>query len=461
MRIVSIIASVLVFLSFSQTSLAQAPVRLPKKAQAQYDKVVAENRALSREIDSLKAVISGHLSTIDSLCTAQGSDPFDVSLDYNPSDSLLRMYYIMQPGAGFAQNCDMETEHFTTDVPDEVFVQRLSDLNSFIPLPFNNVIKNYCILYSEKARGRLAGVLGNCEYYWPLFDEILSHYGVPLELKALVIVESMLNPTATSRVGAKGLWQFMYSTARGYGMRIDSFTDERMDPVTSTIGAARYLKNAYSIFGDWSLAIASYNCGAGNVNKAIRRSGGKRDFWEIYDYLPRETRGYVPAFVGALYATHYYREHGIVPQPSALAVPVDTFIVRKNVHFAQFEGVAGVPVEMLEKLNPQYMHKIVPGDKYPCSVRVPMQYSNAIIDAGDSLYTYNRAQLLDPVQIKKIEDGAVGSGNRIVYKVKSGDVLGRIASRYGVKVEQIKKWNGLKSNTIRIGQKLIIYTKKA
>lgn len=438
-----------------------AQVKMSRKAKAEYDKVVSENEVLAKRVDSLKAVISGHIATIDSLCSATGPDPFSDTLDFSPSDSLLRMFYVMQGGNGFSMAYDMETEHFSTDVPDEVFIQRLSDLNSFIPLPFNNVIKNYCILYAEKARGRLSSVLGNCEYYWPLFDEILSHYGIPLELKALVIVESMLNPTATSRVGAKGLWQFMFSTAKGYGMRIDSFTDERMDPVKSTIGAARYLKNAYSIYGDWSLAIASYNCGAGNVNKAIRRSGGKRDFWQIYDFLPRETRGYVPAFVGALYATHYYREHGIVPQPSALAVPVDTFVIRRNVHFAQIQGVAGVPVDMLEKLNPQYMHKIVPGDKYPCSVRVPMKYSNAIIDAGDSLYTYRRSEFLDPVQIKKIEDGAVGSGNRIIYKVKSGDVLGRIASRYGCTVAQIKKWNGLSSNTIRIGQKLIIYTKKA
>lgn len=438
---------------FAQTKMNKKP------RKGDYERLVEENAVLSRRVDSLRAVISGHLATIDSLCTAQGPSSDD-EMDFYPSDSLLRVFYVMQNGA-YAQTYDMDAERFSSDVPDEVFVQRLMDINSFIPLPFNSVIKNYCILYAEKMRGRMSTILGNCEYYWPLFDEILSHYNVPLELKALVIVESMMNPTATSRVGAKGLWQFMYGTSKGYGMRIDSFMDERMDPVKSTIGAARYLKNAYSIFGDWALAIASYNCGAGNVNKAIRRSGGKRDFWQIYDYLPRETRGYVPAFVGALYATHYYNEHGIVPTPSALAVPVDTVIVKHNVHFGQFEGVAGVPVDMLEKLNPQYMHKIVPGDKYPCSVRVPLEYTNAIIDAGDSLYTYRRAEFLDPVQIKKIEDGAVGSGNRIVYKVKSGDVLGKIANRYGCTVAQIKKWNGLSSNTIRIGQKLIIYTRKA
>ncbi len=436
-------------------------VRMSKRAQSEYDKVVLQRDSLQRKVDSLSEALQGHLATIDSLCAipAQGFSFLD-TMAFNPSDSLLRQFYVMR-GSVFAPTYDMDAEHFSSDVPDEVFIQRLKDMNSFIPIPFNDIIKNYCILYSEKMRSRMGIIIGNCEYYWPLFDEILSYYDVPLELKTLVIVESMMRPTATSRVGAKGLWQFMYSTAKGYGMRIDSFTDERMDPVKSTVAAARYLKNAYSIFGDWSLALASYNCGAGNVNKAIRRSGGKRDFWQIYEYLPRETRGYVPAFVGALYATHYYNEHGIVPHPSALAVPVDTLEIRRNVHFAQFEGVAGVPVQMLEDLNPQYMHKIVPGDKYPCVVRVPLEYTNAIIDAGDSLYTYKCAEYLDPVQIKKIEDGAVGSGNRIVYKVKSGDVLGRIANRYGVTVAQIKKWNGLSSTNIRIGQKLIIYTRKA
>lgn len=437
--------------------LSSAQSWMPRKARAEYEKLVASRDSLKRAADSLQGVIEGHLATIDSLCSS--SAEVEEGLDFNPSDSLVRVWYIRQNSV-FSVEYDMEGEHFSSDVPDEVFIERLKNLNSFITLPFNDIIKNYCILYSEKMKSRMGSIMGDCEYYWPLFDEILSHYGVPLELKALVIVESMMNPTATSRVGAKGLWQFMYSTAKGYNMHIDSFMDERMDPVKSTIGAARYLKNAYSIFGDWSLAIASYNCGAGNVNKAIRRSGGKKDFWEIYEYLPRETRGYVPAFVGALYATHYYKEHGIVPHPTAKAVPVDTFMIRRNLHFSQVEQMAGVPEKLLEELNPQYMHKIVPGNSRPCVLRVPMEYSAAIIDAGDSLYTHRQSEFLDPVQLKKIEDGAVGSGNRIVYKVKSGDVLGRIASRYGVTVAQIKKWNGLSSNNIRIGQKLTIYTRK-
>lgn len=440
------------------SAVCHSQPRMSRKAKAEYDRVVAQNDSLRRRIDSLQQEITGHLLKIDSLC-APAPDAFSVGQDYNPSDSLLHVFYVMQ-GSVYSHDFDMEKERFSSDVPDGEFIRRLKNMNSFIPLPFNTVVKNSCILYSEKMRDRMGCILGDCEYYWPLFDEILSHYGVPLELKALVIVESMMRPTATSRVGAKGLWQFMYGTAKGYGMRIDSFTDERMDPVKSTVCAARYLKDAYGIFGDWTLAIASYNCGAGNVNKAIRRSGGKRDFWQIYDYLPRETRGYVPAFVGALYALHYYNEHGIVPKPSALAVPVDTLEIKRNLHFTQIESVTGLPSATIEALNPQYMHKIVPGDKYTCVLRVPVEYAGAIIDAGDSLYEYRKSELLDPLQIKKIEDGAVGQGNRIVYKVKSGDVLGRIASRYGVTVAQIKKWNGLSSTNIRIGQKLVIYTRR-
>ena len=450
------VLGLILLLLTSLTSNAQ--VKMPRKAKAEYEKVLCQRDSLQAVVDSLQAVVNSHLSVIDSLCCGSEDNTFDA--EYSPSDSLVRVGYTMQNQV-FTTSYDLETEKFSCDVPDSVFIQRLDGLNSFIRLPFNNIIKNACVLYSEKVKSRMCEVMGNCEYYWPLFDEIFSHYGLPLELKALVIVESMMNPTATSRVGAKGLWQFMYGTAKGYGMRIDSFTDERMDPVKSTVGAARYLKNAYDIYKDWPLAIASYNCGAGNVNKAIRRSGGKRDFWEIYDYLPRETRGYVPAFVGALYATHYYKEHGIVPKPSAIAVPVDTLVIRRNLHFSQLEEVAKVPSSMLEKLNPQYMHKIVPGNSYPCVVRVPMEHTNAIIDAGDSLYIYKQDEYLNPVQLKKIEDGAVGSGNRIVYKVKSGDVLGKIARRYGVSVAQIKKWNGLKSNTIIIGQNLTIYTRKS
>lgn len=419
-----------------------------------------EKERLSMVLDSLRSVNAAYQQTIDSLTmlsNASASEP--QTDDFEISDSLLREWHILQHAYN-VQYYDVEAERFAADVPDSVYIERLRNIHSFIPLPFNSVVRNSCVLFSEKYRTQMGVVLGLSEYYWPIFDEILSHYDIPLEMKALVVVESMLRPTATSRVGAKGLWQFMYRTAKGYGLRIDSWVDERMDPVKSTEAAARYLRDAYRVFGDWTLAIASYNCGPGGINKAIRRSGGQRDFWSIYEYLPRETRGYVPAFVGVLYATHYYKEHGIIPVKAGITVPVDTFHIHRNLHYAQLDTIVGVPQTLVAELNPQYLHDIIPGENYPCVLRLPLDYVHNFIEAGDSLYNFRKDELLGEAAVKKVTDGIVNEGNRLVYKVKSGDVLGRIANRYGVSVAQLKKWNNLSSNNIRVGQKLYIYPRK-
>lgn len=420
-----------------------------------------DNERLRNELDSLRQSHDMVLVSMDSLKAVSVVDTqLTADVDFELSDSLLHVWYVSQ-GQVFSMDYDMETERFSSNVSDEEFVSRLNNINSFIPLAYNDIVKNYCILYSEKHRKVMNDVMGLSEAYWPLFDEIFMHYGVPLELKALAIVESHLKPTAFSRMGAKGIWQFMYRTGKLYDLRIDSWTDERMDPAKSTEAAAKYLKEAYAVFGDWNLAIASYNCGLGNVNKAIRRSGGKRDFWQIYDYLPRETRGYVPAFIGALYAMHYYKEYGIVPVKKPISVPVDTFHVHRNLHIGQIASVVGVDSAMVANLNPQYYHGMIPGNDYECVLRLPMEYTNAFIDAGDSLYVYEREKYLGEVALKKMkENSPYGSGNYVIYKVKSGDVLGKIARRYGVTVSQIKMWNNIHSNTIRIGQKLKIYTRR-
>lgn len=370
------------------------------------------------------------------------------------SDSLLSIWYVHKKTT-LENDYDMDSVRFVSNVPDSVYIERIKRMNSFINLPYNEIVKNYIILYSEKMGARFENMLGLCSYYMPIFQETLNRYDLPEELKAMAIIESALNPLAVSRAGAKGMWQFMYGTARMYGLHIDSFVDERLDPVKSADAAARYMKDAYDIFGDWNLAIASYNCGAGNVNRAIRRSGGSREFWDIWPYLPRETRGYVPAFVGALYAMNYYKEHGLRPAAVEMPVHVDTFKINKMLHLKQVSELVGVPLEELKSLNPQYRHEIVPGNDREYILRIPYNYTNAFIDCEDSLYRHKAEEYFNPATIKKIKDG--GDGERIVYRVKSGDYLGKIASRYRVSVNQIKRWNNLKSNNIRVGQRLVIY----
>lgn len=431
--------------------------------------ILKENQSLRTELDSLRAelerlkeemaadTISYEVMDIideNEDKSAAGLNPEDYNAEV--SDSLLTIWYMQQKISESArEEYDMDSVKFKSDVPDSVYIERIKAMNSFIDLPYNDVVKNYIILYSEKMDARMGQILGLCSYYMPIIEEIFDEHEIPLELKAMAVVESAMNPTAVSRAGAKGMWQFMYSTAKIYGLDIDSFVDERLDPVASAHAAAEYLKDSYNIFGDWNLAIASYNCGAGNVNRAIRRSGGKRAFWDIYPYLPRETRGYVPAFVGALYTMTYYREHGIEPQGVEMPVHVDTFRVNKMLHFKQISELVGVPLADLKNLNPQYKHEIIPGNEKEYILRIPYNYTNAFIDNEDTLYTHKADEYFNPVVIKKIKDG--GDGERIIHRVRSGEVLGRIAIRYRVTVSQIKRWNNLRSDNIRIGQRLVIY----
>jgi membrane-bound lytic murein transglycosylase D len=383
-----------------------------------------------------------------------GLSPEDYTVEV--SDSLLNIWYThMVASDDETEVYDMDSVKFESNVPDEVYIERLKKMNSFISLPYNDIVKNYIILYSEKMPTKMSHILGLCKYYMPIFEETFNKYDIPEELKAMAVIESALNPLAVSRAGAKGMWQFMYSTAKMYGLHIDSFVDERLDPVKSADAAARYLKDAYEIFGDWNLAIASYNCGAGNVNKAIRRSGGKRAFWDIWPYLPRETRGYVPAFVGALYTMNYYKEHGIRPVAVETPAHVDTMHINKMLHLKQVSELTGAPMEDLKNLNPQYRHEIIPGNDRQYILRIPYTYTNSFIENEDSLYRHKADIYFNPVTIKKIKDG--GDGERIVYRVKSGDYLGRIAINHGTTVAKIKKWNNLKTNDIRVGQRLIIY----
>ena len=465
MRIFRFLAVALAAAFIATSASAQNKALFPGKSSLQ-----KENQQLRHELDSLKAELEKMRAELNYTDSVAG-DMLDLIADSEAknatfiapeeyttavSDSLLNLWYVHKKVSQSEEDYyDMDSVRFESNVPDSIYVERIKQMNSFITLPYNDIVKNYIIKYSEKMPQTIGKILGLCEYYMPIFEEIFNQYDMPEELKAMAVIESAMNPLAVSRVGAKGMWQFMYSTAKIYGLHIDSFVDERLDPVKSAHAAAQYLQDAYNIFGDWNLAIASYNCGAGNVNKAIRRSGGKRAFWDIWPYLPRETRGYGPAFVGALYTMKYYKEHGIKPTAVAMPEHVDTFHINKMLHLKQVSEVTGAPLEELKNLNPQYRHEIIPGNERDYILRLPYKYTNAFLEHEDSIYRHKADIYFNPVTIKKIKDG--GDGERIVYRVKSGDYLGKIASRYGTTVAKIKKWNNLKSNNIRVGQRLIIY----
>ncbi len=455
-----------VFLAGAQDMDAQARLFNPDGGK---NKLKEENAQLKARLDSLEYELERYraeLQAADSiageLMEVYGLQEEIDSTVLTPemytaeiSDSLLNIWYAHRMASDVEVEYDMETVKFESNVPDSVYIERLKKMNSFISLPYNDIVRSNIILYSEKMSKNIPHILGLCNYYMPIFDEIFNKYDLPEELKAMAVIESAMNPLATSRAGAKGMWQFMYSTAKMYGLHIDSFVDERLDPIKSAEAAAQYLMDSYQIFGDWNLAIASYNCGAGNVNRAIHRSGGSRAFWDIWPYLPRETRGYVPAFVGALYTMTYYKEHGIKPETIEMPVAVDTFRINRQLHLRQVSDLTGAPIEELKNLNPQYRHEIIPGNSREYILRLPYTYTNAFIDQEDSLYKHKLDVYFNPVTIKKIQDG--GDGERITYRVKSGDYLGKIAANYRCTVAQIKRWNNLSSNNIRVGQRLVIY----
>lgn len=346
-------------------------------------------------------------------------------------------------------------------VADSVIAARIADLDAQTPfeLVYNPIVKGYINSYTYRRREQMSRMLGLAQYYYPMFEEILDQYDIPLELKHLVIVESALNPKARSRVGATGLWQFMYGTGREYGLKVSSYVDERSDPRLATDAAARLLTSYYRIFGDWNLALAAYNSGPGNVSKAIRRSGGYRSYWNIRPFLPRETAGYVPAFIAVNYIMNYHKEHGIVPKrPMVTYYETDTIKVKKQVSFKQINKMVDVPIDELEFLNPSYKYNIIPKIKSRDYLLVlPKKYIHDFVSVEDSLYAYAEAQrLAGKEKMPKYYE----ANDRIRYKVRSGDVLGSIARKFGVRVSEIKRWNGLRSNNIRVGQRLTIYPRK-
>lgn len=346
--------------------------------------------------------------------------------------------------------------------PDSVYINRLYRLPSEMELSYNSVVRSYIDMYTVRRRSQVSFMLAIGELYFPMFEELLDKNNLPLELKYLPVIESALNPIAVSRVGATGLWQFMMRTGKGYGLEVNSLVDERRDPYKATEAAVRYLKDLYAIYGDWNLVIAAYNCGPGNVNKAIARSGGKKDYWEIYYHLPRETRGYVPAFIAANYVMNYYNEHKICPVAVDNYAALDTIHINQQMHFGQISETLDIPLADLRRLNPQFKKDIVPGNFNTYALVLPTKKVIAFIDQKEEILNHKRSELLshrketDEYINGSSSGDSNGSTTNIYYKIRSGDSLGKIASKNRVTVTQLKSWNNLKSNSIRAGRSLIV-----
>ncbi len=343
-------------------------------------------------------------------------------------DSLLGLYHT-QTYLLVDSTCNLPD--YNPEYPREVYIERLKQLPTVIEMPYNNIVQQFIDRYSGRLRRSVSVMLGLQNFYMPIFEQALETYELPLELRYLPIIESALKPNAVSRVGATGLWQFMIGTARQYGLEITSLVDERRDPIKSTYAAVRYLKNLYKIFGDWHLVIAAYNCGPQNVNKAIHRAGGVKDYWHIYPYLPAETRGYVPAFIAANYIMNYYCEHNICPMLTNLPAKTDTLVLNRDVHFEQIAGVLGVDVKMIEELNPQYRRSVVNGNNRPSTLRLPMNLATQFIDNEDSIYTHRADELLTKRTEVEVNEVKVNTAPKKTYKRKSSARRGKSSARKG------------------------------
>ena len=407
-------------------------------------------------------------------------------------DSLLNLYMSRTYLSG---DNDCQMKDVNPVFSKETYIDRLSRIPSIMELAYNDVVQKFIDRYSGRLRYSVSYMLGAANFYMPIFEEALEAYQLPLELKYLPIIESALNPKAVSRVGATGLWQFMIGTGKQYGLEVNSLVDERRDPVKSSYAAARYLKALYKIFGDWNLVIAAYNCGPENINKAIRRAraasgrtqegdvitAADKDYWQIYPYLPAETRGYVPAFIAANYIMTYYCDHNICPMTTRLPAQTDTVIVHRNVHLEQIAGVLGLDIDMLRSLNPEYRQDVVPGLTKPYAIRMPLSDTGRFIDNEDSIYAYRADELLNKrIEVTINDDvptytrrsskvsrrngrasrnsrAARSSRNRrggSAVTVQRGQTLSQIAKRNGTTVAKLKKLNGIRGNNIQAGKKL-------
>lgn len=388
--------------------------------------------------------------------SAQESEEMPLGMTM-PIDSLLNDW---KTRTNLIYDTDCTNSAVIPQFSDSIYIDRLQRMPTIMEMPYNAIVREYIDRYAVKLRNQVSVMLAANNFYMPLFEEALDAYDLPLELKYLPIIESALKPTARSRAGALGLWQFMLKTGRLYGLESNSLVDDRLDPIKATWAAARYLKEMYDIYKDWHLVIAAYNCGPGNVNKAIRRAGGATDYWSIYNYLPRETRGYVPAFIAANYIMNYYCHHNICPMNTEIIPPTDTLQISRELHLQQVADLCDITIDELKSLNPQYKRNIIPGNTKPYSLRLPQTKIATFIDNQDTIYNHRAAELFKnrkTVAVSNKITPTVGKGTLSYHTIRSGETLSTIAQRYGVKVSQLKDWNGLSSNRIRAGKKLKIY----
>ena len=357
---------------------------------------------------------------------------------------------------------DCTTSTINPEFSDSVYIDRLSRIPAVMEMPYNEVVRKFIDMYTGRLRNHVSFMLSACNLYIPIFEEALDAYNLPIELKYLPIIESALNPSAISRAGASGLWQFMINTGKIYDLDSNSLIDERRDPIKSTWAAARYLRDLYDIYGDWNLVIAAYNCGPGNINKAIRRANGEADYWKIYNFLPKETRGYVPGFIAINYIMNYYCDHNICPMETNIPASTDTLQINQKLHFKQISEICGIDMAQLKSLNPQYKRDVIPGDTKTAILRLPLEQISLFIDNQDSIYNHRSNELFTnrktvAVQTTPTTKAVAGKGNLVTHTIKSGETLGKIAEKYKVSVKNLQAWNGMSNTKIWPGKKLKIY----
>lgn len=403
----------------------------------------------------------------NNVCRSLPDDTIKISSsDFQANlDSLLNNFFVSQSLKINTNNLFFDNDSNEEIIPqfnDSVYIQRLQSLPSIIDMTYNEKVRAFIELYVNKKRKNVKIMLGLAQYYFPIFEEILDKQGLPHELKYLTIIESALNPRAVSKMGASGLWQFMYTTGKLYDLQVNSLVDERRDPIKASYAAANYLKDLYNIYKDWTLAIAAYNCGPGNVNKAIKRAKGKTNFWEIYDYLPSETRGYVPAFIAANYMMNYYKEHNLFPQKIDFPTLTDTVMVDADINLKDVSELLNVPLQQLRDLNPQYKNDIIPGSSEVYAIKLPINLVTTFIELEDSIAMRSKESLIKNTDMNIVKTSIQVSPNedviRINYKVKKDDTYQKIARKFKVDEYALKEWNRMRGKKLKTGQNLIIYT---